>query len=55
MRGYVMTAMRILNAIPYVCAAPPGLTSLRELPMTTPTSAFRSDAVSVDHKILKAK
>jgi hypothetical protein len=51
--GYLMTVARILNAIPYVCAAPPGLTNFRELPLTTPTSAFRSDAVSIDHKILR--
>jgi len=51
--GYLMTVTRIVNAIPYVCAAPPGLTNFRELPMTTPTSAFRSDAVSVAHKILR--
>ena len=51
--GYLMTVTRIVNAIPYVCAAPPGLTSFRELPLTTPTSAFRSDAVAVDHKILR--
>ncbi|MEO6715814.1 MAG: hypothetical protein ABIM50_00990, partial [Novosphingobium sp.] len=52
--GYLMTVTRILNAVPYVCAAPPGLTSFRELPLTTPTSAFRSDATNVDHKILRA-
>jgi 2,4-diaminopentanoate dehydrogenase len=51
--GYLMTVSRILNAIPYVCAAPPGLTSFRELPLTTPGSAFRSDATSIDHKILR--
>lgn len=50
--GYLMTVTRIVNAIPYVCAAPPGLTNFRELPMTTPTSAFRSDATSIRHKIL---
>lgn len=52
--GYVMTAMRIVNAIPYVCAAPPGLTTFRDLPLTTPSSAFRSDATFLDHKICKA-
>lgn len=51
--GYLMTVTRIVNAIPYVCAAPPGLTSFRELPLTTPSTAFRSDAVSIDHKILR--
>ncbi len=51
--GYLMTVTRILNAIPYVCAAPAGLTSFRELPLTTPSSAFRSDAVSIDHNIMR--
>jgi hypothetical protein len=52
--GYVMTAMRIVNAIPYVCAAPPGIATFRDLPLTTPTSALRSDATFIDHKICKA-
>jgi 2,4-diaminopentanoate dehydrogenase len=52
--GYLMTVTRIVNAIPYVCAAPPGLTNFRALPLTTPSSAFRSDAVSIDHKIMRA-
>lgn len=52
--GYLMTVTRIVNAIPYVCDAPPGLTNFRELPLTTPSSAFRSVATSIDHKILKA-
>lgn len=50
--GDLMTVTRIVNAIPCVCAAAPGLTSFRELPMTTPTSAFRSDATSIKHRIL---
>ena len=52
--GYVMTAMRIVNAIPYVCAAPPGITTFLDLPLTTPSSAFRSDTTFVPHKICKA-
>jgi hypothetical protein len=52
--GYLMTAMRIVNAIPYVCAAPAGITTFRDLPLTTPSSAFRSDATFIDHKICKA-
>ncbi len=51
--GYLMTAMRIVNAIPYVCAAPPGIATFHELPLTTPSSAFRSDATVIDHKIMK--
>ena len=52
--GYLMTAMRIVNAIPFVCAAPPGLTSFHKLPLTVPSSAFRSDVTIIDHKIMKA-
>lgn len=52
--GYLMTAMRVVNAIPYVCAAAPGITTFRDLPLTTPSSAFRSDATFIDHKICKA-
>jgi hypothetical protein len=52
--GYLMTAMRIVNAIPYVCAAPAGIATFRDLPLTTPSSAFRSDATFIDHKICKA-
>jgi 2,4-diaminopentanoate dehydrogenase len=33
--GLVATAMRILNAIPAVCAAPPGLLSTLDLPLVT--------------------
>jgi hypothetical protein len=52
--GYVMTVMRIVNAIPYVCAAPAGITTFRDLPLTTPSNAFRSDATFIEHKIMKA-
>jgi len=38
--GMVATAMRIVNAIPYVVAAPPGLVSSLDLPLTTPRSAL---------------
>jgi 2,4-diaminopentanoate dehydrogenase len=51
--GMVMTAMRIVNAIPYVCAAPPGIATFLDLPLTTPSSAFRSEATFIDHKISK--
>ena len=36
----VATTMRLVNAIPYVCDAPAGLTSSLELPLTTPKYAF---------------
>ncbi|MDE2303667.1 MAG: hypothetical protein KGK11_14020 [Sphingomonadales bacterium] len=52
--GYLMTAMRIVNAIPLVCAAPPGITTFRDLPLTLPSGAFRSDATVIDHKIMRA-
>jgi len=32
--------MRIVNAVPYVVAAPPGLVSSLDLPLTTPRHAF---------------
>ena len=38
--GMLATAMRIVNAIPYVVAAPPGLVSSLDLPLTTPRHAF---------------
>ena len=34
--GMVATAMRLLNAVPYVVAAPPGLVSSLDLPLTLP-------------------
>lgn len=39
--GMVATAMRIVNAVPYVCAAPPGLVSSLDLPLTVPRHALR--------------
>ncbi len=39
--GMVATAMRIVNAVPATCAAPPGLVSSLDLPLTLPTHAFR--------------
>jgi hypothetical protein len=35
------TAMRIVNAVPYVCAAEPGLLRSLEMPITVPGNAFR--------------
>ena len=37
--GMTATAMRVVNAIPYVCAAPPGLVSALDLPLTLPKQA----------------
>jgi len=39
--GLVATAMRIVNAIPAVCAAPPGLVSTLDLPLVTGTHLMR--------------
>ena len=39
--GMVATAMRVVNAIPHVVAAAPGLVSSLDLPLTLPTHAFR--------------
>ncbi len=38
--GMVATTMRLVNAIPYVCEAPPGLVTSLDLPLTTPRHAF---------------
>ena len=38
--GMVATTMRLVNAIPYVCDAPAGLTTSLDLPLTTPNHAF---------------
>jgi hypothetical protein len=34
------TAMRVVNAIPEVCRAAPGLVSSADLPLTLPVGAF---------------
>jgi hypothetical protein len=39
-QGMVATTMRVVNAIPYVCAAPPGLVSSADLPPLLPRYAF---------------
>ena len=38
--GMLATAMRVVNAIPAVCAAAPGLVSAADLPLTLPVGAF---------------
>jgi len=38
--GMLATAMRIVNAVPYVVEAAPGLVSSLDLPLTTPRNAF---------------
>ena len=39
--GLVATAMRVVNAIPAVCAAPPGLVSTLDLPLVTGSHLMR--------------
>jgi hypothetical protein len=36
----VATAMRVVNAVPHVVAAPPGLLTYLDLPLTLPRNAF---------------
>jgi hypothetical protein len=40
--GMVATAMRIVNAVPAVCDAAPGLVTSLDLPLTLPVDPFRS-------------
>ena len=40
-QGMIATTMRIVNAIPYVCAAPPGIVTAPNLPRLLPRDAFR--------------
>jgi hypothetical protein len=42
-QGMIATAMRVVNAIPYVCEAPPGLVTSAELPPTLPRHAFEGE------------
>jgi hypothetical protein len=38
--GMIATAMRMVNAVPYVCEAAPGVVSSMDLPLTTPRHAL---------------
>ena len=40
--GMVATTMRVVNAIPHVVAAPPGIVTATDLPLTLPVDAFGS-------------
>jgi len=40
--GVILTATRIVNAIPAVCAAPPGLLSMLDLPLVTGRGLYQS-------------
>ena len=39
-QGMIATTMRVVNAIPFVCAAPPGLVTSTDLPPLLPKGAF---------------
>jgi 2,4-diaminopentanoate dehydrogenase len=43
-QGMIATAMRVVNAIPYVCDAPPGIVTSADLPPTLPRFAFEEVA-----------
>jgi hypothetical protein len=43
-QGMIATAMRVVNAIPYVCEAKPGIVSSADLPLTLPRDAFKGDS-----------
>ena len=51
---YVLTAMRVVNAIPAVCKAKGGIVTIHDIPEYLPSGAFRSDATFIDHKVSKA-
>jgi 2,4-diaminopentanoate dehydrogenase len=40
--GMIATAMRVVNAIPFVCDAEPGIVTSTDLPLTLPRHAFDS-------------
>jgi len=44
--GMVATTMRVVNAIPYVCAAAPGIATSTSLPLTLPRHAFELDGTA---------
>ena len=41
--GMVATTMRVVNAIPHVCAAAPGIVTATDLPLTLPLGPFAPD------------
>lgn len=50
--GYILTAMRIVNAVPAVCEAKAGVLTIHDIPLYLPQSAFRSDVTfNEGHKI----
>ena len=54
--GYVLTAMRVVNFIPYVCKAKGGIVTIEDMPnLILPNNAFRSDKTYINHKICAPK
>jgi hypothetical protein len=41
--GMVATTMRVVNAIPHVCTAAPGIVTATDLPLTLPLDPFTTD------------
>ena len=44
--GMVATAMRVVNAIPFVCDAEPGIVTATDLPLTLPRYTFDTGSVT---------
>jgi hypothetical protein len=44
--GMVATAMRVVNAIPFVCDAEPGIVTSTDLPLTLPHDAFELGGIT---------
>ncbi len=54
--GYVLTAMRIVNAVPMVCAGKGGVLTIHDLSLYLPGSAFRSEMTYIEvHKAWKTR
>ena len=53
--GYILTGMRLVNAILEVVKAKPGILTVHDIPLYVQQTAFRSDATYVPHKILVPK
>lgn len=53
--GYVLTGMRLMNAIPEVVAAKPGIVTVHDIAMPKPSAVFRSDMTSFAHKVCAVK
>ena len=52
--GYVLTAMRVVNAIPAVCDANGGIITIGDISKYLPSDVFRSDKTFINHKVSRA-